>query len=401
MNATPCRRRKVAVFWIIYSLILLCLFEIAAAVVIRALTGTNIIYDRKPDLGAYKTYVAVRDEILGWPSKVALHDVNQYDPDGSRPTPSFPYHRGFKSCASLYGDSFTYSTGADDAHAWGNVLSNLLKCRVRNYGVGGYGTDQAYLRFLHNTTDGSRIAVLNHLSENIVRNVNQFRDLIYPGSGLGFKPRFVLEGDGIRLVPIPQISFEDYADFVRHPEKYLTDEYFVPGGRSGIQAPHFPNVLTCARILWQFQVQSKLRGKAWYSDFYEPGHPANGLLLTERILEAFCRTSRERGRVPIVTVIPTGRDLQWFKLHGRWPYQPLLDLASERTVKILNVGEYLIAKLGERDPSLLFADISAHFNSYGYRLVAEAVHAYLLDKGEGELSGSSDAAIPESFPAIQ
>jgi hypothetical protein len=377
MKSNSTNAKKSARFWIVYSFVLLCFFELIAAFAIRVLAGTSIIYQIKPDLDEYKRYLAIRDELLGWPSRLALQDANQYDLDGSRPVPSFPYHPGITSCASLYGDSFTYSVGVDDEHAWGNVLSDLLKCRVRNYGVRAYGSDQAYLRFLHNRTDSSKIVVLNHLSENIIRNVNQFRDLIYPGSGLGLKPRFVLAGEGIRLVPIPHISVEDYADFVRHPEKYLTDEYFLPDGKSGIQAPHFPYVLTAGRVLGQFQVQAKLRGKAWHFDFYARDQPANGLLVTERILESFCATSRERGMLPIVTVIPTSRDLQWFTLHGRWPYQSLLDLASERNVRILNVGDYLMVKLGGRDPGVLFSDISAHFNNDGYRLVAEAVYAYL------------------------
>ena len=36
------------------------------------------------------------------------------------------------------------------------------------------------------------VVFLNHLSENIIRNVNQFRNLIYPGHEFALKPRFVL-----------------------------------------------------------------------------------------------------------------------------------------------------------------------------------------------------------------
>jgi len=65
----------------------------------------------------------------------------------------------------LYGDSFTEGSGVDPEHAWSNVLSQLLHCRVANFGVSGYGTDQAYMRFLNNQRDPARVVVLGFLSE--------------------------------------------------------------------------------------------------------------------------------------------------------------------------------------------------------------------------------------------
>ena len=41
-----------------------------------------------------------------------------------------------------------------DKEAWSNQLSRLVGCRVANYGVSGYGSDQATIRFEQNV-DGS------------------------------------------------------------------------------------------------------------------------------------------------------------------------------------------------------------------------------------------------------
>ena len=61
----------------------------------------------------------------------------------------------------------------------GFQLSKLINCKVNNFGVAGYGSDQATM--LHEAIDiTARISVPNHLSENVLRNVNQFRTLIYP-----------------------------------------------------------------------------------------------------------------------------------------------------------------------------------------------------------------------------
>ena len=64
---------------------------------------------------------------------------------------------------------------AEDSYP--NLLARELGCRVNNFGVGGYGTDQAFLRYRQLAEDSPRFVVLGHYSEDIVRNVNQLRDL--------------------------------------------------------------------------------------------------------------------------------------------------------------------------------------------------------------------------------
>ena len=76
-----------------------------------------------------------------------------------------------------------------------------------NFGVPAYGTDQALLRLSREGLRGARVAVLSLLLENIGRNVNRWRPLWTPRTLTPLaKPRFVLEGGALRLVPQP---FED------------------------------------------------------------------------------------------------------------------------------------------------------------------------------------------------
>jgi hypothetical protein len=77
----------------------------------------------------YKKYLASRDKVLGWSptleSKLSSNysEERRFDKVGSRFVPVFPDPDKFKSCVSLYGDSFTYASEVDAKHAWGNVLS--------------------------------------------------------------------------------------------------------------------------------------------------------------------------------------------------------------------------------------------------------------------------------------
>ena len=107
----------------------------------------------------YEHYLSVRDGVLGWPSP--LTTIENLDSSGARVSPAFPAPGS--ECVSLYGDSFTFGSEVNDEQAWGNVLARNLGCRVANFGVGGYGTDQAVMRFTENTKDSSSIAVLENV----------------------------------------------------------------------------------------------------------------------------------------------------------------------------------------------------------------------------------------------
>jgi hypothetical protein len=141
----------------------------------------------------YARILTIRDPILGWgwpPSRVHDH----LDSTGARFSPAYP--EPGNECVTLYGDSFTYGVGVREEYAWGNTLAERLRCRVGNFGVGGYGTDQALLRFMHNPNDPSSVAVLGIYADNIQRNVNRVRYFLAGGDPLLIKPRFVLGDDG-------------------------------------------------------------------------------------------------------------------------------------------------------------------------------------------------------------
>ena len=52
------------------------------------------------------------------------------------------------ACGSAFGDSFTYGDEVGGNEAWAFLLSQKLGCEIENFGVNGYGLDQAYLKYL-------------------------------------------------------------------------------------------------------------------------------------------------------------------------------------------------------------------------------------------------------------
>jgi len=292
-------------------------------------------------------------------------------------------------CLSLYGDSFTYGEEVNRFEAWGNVLASLLGCRVDNYGVSGYGSDQAYMRFLHNKEDQARWVVLTHLTENITRNVNQNHAMIYGGNIL-LKPRFITNEKGnLKRIDIPRLGLEDYESFVKRPEQFLKHEFFLPDGDGLTQRTlGFPYLIRAPYLLTYKRVYMGLWAKiatppSWYAEMYDPDHPSRALQVTRDIIVNFARTARERGQEPVVFLLPLVRDMRLFRASGSWVYKPLLVALVRNKVRVFGLGEGLLKKVGGGELCDFFCmnkfRESGHFTAHGNRILGERARDILLD----------------------
>jgi hypothetical protein len=308
--------------------------------------------------------------------------------DGSRFSPN---GAGFsESCISLYGDSFTFGDEVTHAEAWGNVLTELIGCRVNNFGVSGYGSDQALLRFLSLESDEAPVTILVHAAENIVRNVNQNRPFIY-GSGVLIKPRFSLESNGsIQFIPRVVLAENDYDIFVAAPDLYFSAEYFLPDrgnlSKHRIDFPYSMSVISYFNYKRLYMGILALWSAAlpWYAEFYMPGHTSGALELTAAILTAFDREARTRGKRPLVYILPSIREINVFQDEGVWVYQTLLGSLRQSGVEVINIGPYLIARIGEDDPCYYLCtrklQRSGHYTAYGNQMLAAITRDILRER---------------------
>ena len=336
----------------------------------------------------------------GW-----LPKAERLSPAGYRLSPAGAGHA--EPCLSLYGDSFTWGYRVSDSEAWGDLLSKSLGCRVDNYGVSGYGTDQAYLRFLDNEADTAPAVVLTMWSENIVRNINQDRSLIYLNFGL--KPRFILDGSGrLELVPPPPLTEQDYERYVDDPGSFLKHEYFLLEQSSlSKRRLGFPYLVRLPYYFGYKRIYMSLLAlvsnpPSWYAELYEPDHPSRALALTTEILGTFDRLARDRGKRPIVFILPSVKDADHWRVTGKWSYQPLLDGLRERNVQVFNIGAEMTARMGEDDYCIYMcrnaAHRSGHYTVSGNRLLAEISHDILRAEGigyqgDGSLPGSAQRSL--------
>lgn len=333
----------------------------------------------------YEIYLKTRDPVLGWPSPNRFNDgPSGFDKSGSRIIPSFPDPDPAPPYISVYGDSYTWGDEVDSAHAYPHVLATLVGKRVSNYGVGGYGTDQAYLRFLQNVHDPSKVVILGHTTENILRNVNRYRNLLYHSQILGLKPRFVLSPRGeLELIPLPHDPYSEFIEMTKFPKKKLNFDYFVPDGPAGITQGKFPYTpMILKTLLRNFHIRARIAHVPWYKEFYETSHPSDALPVTVGILKQFHEKALSMGKYSLIVIIPTGLDFEYYARKKDWVYKNLLDRLREEKIEFIDAGPLMIKELKGEDPGIIFKkkDRSGHFNEKGYEMLARVVYGHLLGK---------------------
>jgi len=345
--------------------VLAVLIEAAAWLGCRELTARGIFYQPRPDAD-FAGYLKQRHPVLGWPSGDRF--IPRHAPESARRADQ-------PALVSLYGESFTFGSEVSDDEAWGNRLAARLEARVDNFGVGGYGTDQALLRYQLNTNDHARVVVLGIVTENLMRNVNQYRDLLYASGGLGFKPRFLLNAtNGLELVPLFAPEPADFPAFAREPGRRLAHEFFLPDGGRGVGTAEFPFTLSLARSVGHFSAGPRWRGEPWHANFFHADHPSRALPLTVAIVREFERTCRSRGQTPLVLLLPTGRDLQHFRRHGRWVHAPLAE-ALGPGAQMLDAAVAFAREVPPGRFETLYVTPSRHLNAAGNALLADLVTA--------------------------
>ncbi len=126
---------------------------------------------------------------------------------------------------STFGNSFTHGDDVQNHETWQEVLHQMHNdLEVLNFGVPGFGLDQAFLRFQH---DGavyqSHVIFIGFMSENIFRHVNIFRPFYHTKTGLPLsKPRFDIKNGQLILLENPIQPLSKYKELIESPKALLS-----------------------------------------------------------------------------------------------------------------------------------------------------------------------------------
>jgi hypothetical protein len=332
----------------------------------------------------FQAYLRTRDAFLGWPTKGFL--ATHADPDGARLSPANERFGDTPVCVSTYGDSFTYSDEVGHDDAWPNVLAEHLRCPVKNYGVPGYGIDQAVLRFRNNVKDDANLTILSFYVLDVTRNMNQWRYLMNGGNPLSFKPSFAWTSNSkLTAEPIPVNSYDDFLRTIENPADVLRVERYLPDAPAlpAQLRAKFPYTLSLAsfvenQILDELRLKSlasSVRLRDWnYPHWYdtEDGPWPETIALNTAIVGEFAQECRRRERRCVVLVVPDVGSIRLVQQEGRSELEQFLR-PIEQYLEVWRTVEFF-ARQTERLGVCYYVgeqrDCRGHFNRDGYALLA-------------------------------
>lgn len=298
----------------------------------------------------------------------AAHDISMQPAAGTR-----------RVCT--FGDSFTHGEEVALDDTWQAEMSRLRpELEVLNFGVGGFGLDQAYLRYQEFAdTIVCDVVFIGFMSENINRLVSVYRPFYVEQTGMPLtKPRFVLDGERLMLRPNPMASLADYQALFDDPKSVLPSlgrhDYYYRSGYAAHALDIFA-IWRLARVL-QRAYDDELRDRV---RVYAPTSEA--FALTVRLMTAFHRAVRERGSLPVIVVFADFPDVYGHRHGRRKRYTTLLEALAGNGFLHIDASD-AFQRYGDQYPTnSYFTPKLGHYSALGNRLVARYLVDYLDERG--------------------
>ncbi len=117
----------------------------------------------------------------------------------------------------IFGDSFALSRQVSDENTISHKLGKKLNGFIPNYGVGNYGIDQSFLRYMrYKKKLSQKKIILIVVPETLVRMNTIWRHFHETGNTFGFKGRFFVENQKLNYQKNPINKFNDYEKYLKN-----------------------------------------------------------------------------------------------------------------------------------------------------------------------------------------
>ena len=146
------------------------------------------------------------DKLLGWDRKKNTSGFENSNRK-TKFTISDKNFRGGKKFKnnkiSVFGDSFAFCRYVNDNETWEHYLEKKLKKSVFNFGVGNYGLDQSFIKYIkYKKKINSKIIIFNVVPETIARINSYWKHYREFGNIHAFKPIIKIKNNKITILKI-------------------------------------------------------------------------------------------------------------------------------------------------------------------------------------------------------
>lgn len=324
------------------------------------------------------------DSLLGWRYRPGyespMHAINSAGHRSAREYAA-AVPPGIRRVAS-FGDSFVYGNEVPNAASWTAQLEAAHpEVEVLNYGVGGFGTDQALLLFLREgMAFGPEVVLIGFAPVNLRRTQNVYRRFISTQEPPLVKPRFRLDELGrLALIPNPLPRREDWEALAGDPRRALElgehDEWYDPvryrnplhDWSATVRLGTAVGLRLWRKYLWEDRLLDGPRFRVQSPAF----------ALQRALLNAFADSVRSRGAQPVLLLLPDRDSVTGLRAGGPVVYAPMRDsLVADGRAVVIDLLDAFAAQPAAADPWSWFAP-GGHYSAEGNRVVAEWVFARL------------------------
>lgn len=393
-------RNKKILFVVVLFGVLYGIFEASCLVTLKILDKyKDIQYAPINDRTLSKSQQEVLDRIIekkttyfkfdpdvGWNIKENSFEGSRFvrsNSQGLRSDVEYSFQKPFGKLRILsFGDSFVHGDGVKNDSTWQSFLEDYPNIEALNFGVSGWGLDQAYLRYLR---DGVKyeadIVLICFMAENIRRH-----EMVYWPYYVHYlsraevkqvlpKPRFRIKDEKLVLVDPVLKNLNDVRKFRNDPQDYLLqmgkNDYYYQ--------------ISYTKHFFDFLPSVRLR-KIFFSDIFKVGDDIinkDGLYneksesyeITTKIIDSFIAEVRSKGSLPIVIVFPMSEDIENLRAGKPKRYEPLLKFLKNSNYHYIDIMDPITKHMSGLHLNKI---IQGHYSPRTNKLVADEILQYVL-----------------------
>ncbi len=275
-----------------------------------------------------------------------------------------------------FGDSFVYGSEVSVDEAWPTLIDreeDPRRIEVLNYGVPGYGTDQAYLRYLRDGTEyAPDVVIMGFPPTDLARTVSIYRRFYHSSEPPVFKPRYVLDGSGkLTLLATPIRSQQDYEKLLQSPADVLRfgpdDHWYEP---LVYETPLHDSIATL-RLACFLGVRARRRylgsDRPMVDEHFNTQSTA--FAIQSRLFEMFLASATERHTQGLVVMLPDRASIVERRAGRTTSYDAMTRALADKGLSHLDAVDAFLQVEGSPPLDGWFAP-GEHYSPAGNRIVA-------------------------------
>lgn len=315
-----------------------------------------------PSKPGYRAY----DPLLGWSHGSWQTDDSLYYSDGQGFRCSRERFETRQSGPDRYdivciGNSFTHGDAVAYEDTWPHLLAQQTGRSLLNMGVGGYGIDQAILRFMHRRPACDTV-ILGMVSNDLDRSLTTVYN--YYQGGIKTKPKFRFQDSGYTVINQPCLT---PSAFVERPASAKALEVYreIDGY----------NDYLGKETKWWVHLQSM---RLLFSSIEQMKHRKPSVYLSDdarlqycvRILDVFHQYCKQEGIVPVVLLIDNINSINDREKTGKNTWTLLASKLDSIGLKHLECQDDAMERFRRKPADLIHPVEQVHYSPAGHRFLS-------------------------------